>query len=65
MNTKVVSLCISMLIWSLMFRAIREAGETQTPGVVILVLVFIFYDLVVKHPVFPYPNGKVTWPWKK
>jgi len=65
MNPKTVVLCISILVWSLLFRIVRESAEADQPIGLICVLIFVFYDLVVKRPIFPYPNGKVTWPWQK
>jgi hypothetical protein len=50
--------------WLLINVVCRLAEEGKSIGLIV-VSVFFFYDIIINRPVFPYPEGKVTWPWTK
>lgn len=56
---------IRFFIYWLLIHVVCRSGERNEPFGLILVVAFFFYDIMINRPIFPYPEGKVTWPWTK
>jgi hypothetical protein len=53
------------LVFILLYNLAAASGTEHNPFLLAAAIAGAFYYVVVVNPHFPYPNGKVTWPWKK
>ena len=60
-----ITLFLHLIILFIAAEGAVAAGVAKSPNSLVFLIFILFWHFVLRCPVFPYPNQKVTWPWKK